>query len=64
MKEGSQTEEITWAIAKDSEEVVSESKNKNYDNEEAFGLLPWEKYKNDDFAIAITGKAFNYLIKN
>jgi hypothetical protein len=27
-------------------------------------LLPWEKDKEDNFVIAATGKAFNYLIKD
>jgi hypothetical protein len=27
-------------------------------------VLPWEKDKEEGFAIAITGKAFNYLVKD
>lgn len=57
---------ITWKVAKDSEAIMQDHihpkdaiKNMNVSK-----LFPWEKDKEDNFVIAITGKAFNYLIKD
>jgi cation-transporting P-type ATPase 13A2 len=57
---------ITWKIAKDSEAIMQDHihprdviKNMNLSM-----ALPWEKDQEEGFAIAISGKAFNYLIKD
>lgn len=56
---------IFWKIAKESEALLQDHyhpaeiiKNQNISN-----LLPWEKDQEENFSISITGKAFNFLVK-
>ena len=57
---------ISWKISKDSEAIMQDHihpkdaiKNMNVSK-----VLPWEKDKEEGFAIAITGKAFNYIVND
>jgi cation-transporting ATPase 13A2 len=57
---------ITWKIAKDSEAVMQDHihPKEAIKNMSVAKILPWEKDGEEGFAIAITGKAFNYLVND
>jgi cation-transporting ATPase 13A3/4/5 len=57
---------ISWRIAKESEAIMQDhiQPREAIKNMNVAKILPWEKDKEEGFAIAITGKAFNYLLKD
>ena len=63
---------IKWTIAKNLEDV-QDDKNKHHHleeqalvtiNEDEAQIFPWEKNREKDFAIAVTGKVFNFLLND
>jgi cation-transporting ATPase 13A3/4/5 len=57
---------ITWKIAKDSDAIKQDhiQPKDAINNITIAKVLPWEKDGEEGFAIAITGKAFNYLVND
>jgi cation-transporting ATPase 13A3/4/5 len=57
---------ITWKIAKDSDAIKQDyiQPKDAINNMTIAKVLPWEKDGEEGFAIAITGKAFNYLVND
>lgn len=57
---------IFWKIAKESETILQDHYHPAdiIKNQSLATVLPWEKDQETNFAIAITGKAFNYLVKD
>jgi cation-transporting ATPase 13A2 len=63
-------EELHWSLGAKTEQTVADSnvnainrlKTTANENLEVLSLVPWEKDGSTNHAIAITGKAFNYLI--
>ena len=60
-------EELHWGLAANTEVVKQDKKALATQitgvNQEVLSLVPWEKEECKDYAIAITGKAFNYLLQ-
>lgn len=65
--ETSQGQILHWKMAKDSDEAAHDNNDLNAifkNQKDVQNLVPWEKEGLTDFTIAITGKAFNLLLKD
>jgi len=64
--EDSEDPYINWKISKEADEIP-ENQVEGAEIDETWienPVLPWEGKEESSFAIAVTGKVFNYLLKN
>lgn len=55
---------LTWKISTEHDEVANDNVDIDLDHSNSeYSLLPWKKQGVQKFTIAITGKAFNYLLR-